>query len=63
MKGIIVERLDTITIIRINRPEKRNAIDYDTAIEMGNGSFLNQLLPQFQGFALLAGLKLHCGLT
>lgn len=36
MKGIIVERLDTITIIRINRPEKRNAIDYDTAIEMGN---------------------------
>ncbi len=35
MYGIHVDKRSSITIIKIDRPERRNAIDYDTAIEMG----------------------------
>lgn len=34
MKNINVEKKGKITIIYLNRPEKRNAIDYDTAMEL-----------------------------
>jgi enoyl-CoA hydratase len=32
---VIVEKIGRATLLRINRSKKRNAIDYDTAIELG----------------------------
>ena len=34
MKNVIVEKEGEVTIVRINRPEKRNAVDRETANEL-----------------------------
>ena len=36
MTTVLVERRDAVTIVTLNRPEKRNAVDRDTAARLAD---------------------------
>ncbi len=54
MKNIVVDKDNNITIIKINRYESRNAVNYDTSIELRN-AFLDFNEDNKQHIAILTG--------